>query len=359
MDRLTKLKKLIANDLEDLKIQIGTRDITESTRNLYFNKLVMLHNGYPGPHKIKRSIERSAERYCNFLHDHEQVLNWIDQFSASKQKALVNACMVGLSPSSKIHIPEKNRDAYDIYRNVLLEIGKVDRNNMSAQLKNKKESDNWTTMKELNRIRMVYGKDIKSRGYNTSSNWNNTKDVDTLQKWLIASLYTTQPPRRLEYGNMWRINEQQYFKLSQEMRENNNYIVTKTLNKKYFSFADVKVPDPDERIIKIPINSGLNSIIRLWFNATHCDAHDGGGSRVEMPFLLNKSGSNLTSNGLSKMLINNVFEPSGKRIGAGMIRHIFLSEKYKNDTPLKDKEELGKLMNHSAGTAELIYSKKD
>jgi hypothetical protein len=26
---------------------------------------------------------------------------------------------------------------------------------------------------------------------------------------------------------------------------------------------------------------------------------------------------------------------------------------------LKDKEELGKLMNHSAGTAELIYSKKD
>jgi len=331
--------------MEEIKKELEKRPVTESTKKLYVKKLEMLREG------INEQWADLPEGY-GFLTDTDKVLDWISQFKFAKKKSLLNAAMVGLFPSSKMVIPENvelndMQEAYKIYRDLNLSMGKEDKKANIEQMKTLKESDKWTTMKELEKVRNKYARELKKKGYTQkTTEFKSKSDKETLQKLLVSSLYTTQPPRRLEYGNMTRIDEKDYFKLDAKEKENNNYIVTKNRNKKYFSFGDVKVPDPDNRVVKIPINKVLNAVINTWYSLT-----DGSS------FLQNSRGERQTSNGLSKFLIQKVFKSLGN-IGAGMIRHIFLSEKYKNDTPLKDKVELAKLMNHSANTAETIYVKK-
>ncbi len=156
------------------------------------------------------------------------------------------------------------------------------------------------------------------------------------------------PPRRLEYGNCSRINEHEYFTLSTEKRENNNYCVVKNRNKKYFSFGDVKSPDPDNRVVKIDIPKKLNNIINMWFNITDSES-----------FLVTSHGMPMTSNALSTFMRKYVFPNPGGGAGASMVRHIFLSEKYENESGLKEKQELATAMNHSVLTQNLYYIKKD
>lgn len=332
--------------MEAIKNELNKRPVTDSTKSLYIKKLEMLREG------INAEWADLPEGFT-FLTDSDKVLEYISQFKFAKKKSLLNAAMVGLYPASKIVIPENvelddKQEAYKIYRDLNLSMGKDDKKANIEQMKTLKESDKWTTMKQLEKVRNKYARELKKKGYTQkTTQFRDKLDKETLQKLLVSTLYTTQPPRRLEYGNMSRIDEKDYFKLDAKDKENNNYIVTKNRNKKYFSFGDVKVPDPDNRVLKIPINKVLNGVINTWFSLTDGDS-----------FLQNSRGDRQTSNGLSKFLIQKVFKSLGN-IGAGMIRHIFLSEKYQNDTPLKEKTELAKLMNHSANTAETIYVKKD
>ena len=99
----------------------------------------------------------------------------------------------------------------------------------------------------------------------------------------------------------------------------------------------------------------------MWFSLT---SQWHGGRRLRQTkggstsFLLNSRGKALTSNGLSKFLLNKVYESTGKKVSANMLRHIFLSDMYKGETPLSEKKRIAQLMNHSLATAELIYTKK-
>ncbi len=352
--------------METIKEKLNNRNITDSTKSVYLKKLQMLQEGL-------------EQKDFNFLKDTDKVITWVNQFKFAKRKSLLNSAMVGLSPASKKDIPDDVKDAYGVYRDLVINMSAEEKETKKEQKKNLKESEKWRTMKDLENIRDHYGKQLKKKGYNQkTTEWKDPADRHLLQKYLVATLYTTQPPRRLEYGNMKRIREEDYFLESQEERESNNYIVVKNKRNKYFSFADVKIPDPDNRIVKIPINKVLNGVINCWFNLTGegegwawvkflnpCDGVKRkaktnkckNGSIKQQSFLQDFNGDPMTSNKLSKYIIQKVFAEHG--IGVGMIRHIYLSEKYENDTPLKEKEETAKMMNHSVGTAELIYVKKD
>ena len=281
--------------MEAIKNELNKRPVTDSTKSLYIKKLEMLREG------INEEWADLPEGFT-FLTDSDKVLEYISQFKFAKKKSLLNAAMVGLYPASKIVIPENvelddKQEAYKIYRDLNLSMGKDDKKANIEQMKTLKESDKWTTMKQLEKVRNKYARELKKKGYTQkTTQFRDKLDKETHQKLLVSTLYTTQPPRRLEYGNMSRIDEKDYFKLDAKDKENNNYIVTKNRNKKYFSFGDVKVPDPDNRVLKIPINKVLNGVINTWFSLTDGDS-----------FLQNSRGDRQTSNGLSKFLIQKVF----------------------------------------------------
>ena len=71
--------------------------------------------------------------------------------------------------------------------------------------------------------------------------------------------------------------------------------------------------------------------------------------------LYSSNGQKLTSPQISRML-NKIF--GGKHISTDMLRHIYLSEVYKDVPPIRQMEQLASDMGHSVGTA-MTYVKKD
>jgi len=238
--------------MENFKELIKKRGIGEATQKVYAKRL----------EELLDNLNDKKHDSLDILKDTDKVLKYIDQFKFGKKKSFLNACLAGLSPESKMSVPPENLDLYKIYGIQIQNINKYERKLNEQQIKTKRQEAKWTTMAELEKIRDDYGKLLKKKKYNSASKeFKEFSDRSLMLKYVIASLYTMLPPRRLEYGNMKRINEHEYFALSNETRENNNYCVVKNKNRKYFSFGDVKVPDPDNRIVKIDIPKKLNNII--------------------------------------------------------------------------------------------------
>ncbi len=171
------------------------------------------------------------------------------------------------------------------------------------------------------------------------------KQFDILQKYVVGSLYVFEdnPPVRLDYGDMKIVNNSEYEDLSEDDLEENNYLVNKSRNNKFFSFGDYKTAK-NYGTKKITVGKKLNSILNIWLKYNKTDN-----------FLLDSRGGIMTSNQLSKYL-NKVFAPTGKKISANMLRHIYISEKH----PVKvdeDKEDTADKMLHSTDQQKQ-YSKK-
>ena len=88
----------------------------------------------------------------------------------------------------------------------------------------------------------------------------------------------------------------------------------------------------------------LNTIIKKWMKINDGDY---------LVFSSNKQP--LTSSQISRML-NKIFD--GKKISVDMLRHIYLTELYKNVPSLLDMEKTANQMGHSIGTA-MTYIKRD
>ena len=334
--------------MESIKEHLKQREISQSTVLLYVKKLEMLHDGL--------GIKNNWEDF-SFLMDTDRTIAWINQFNSAKRRTLLNAAMVGLSPASKKNIPVEVEKEYDIYRKTMMKEGKTVSDNKITQQKSVKEDLNWTTIKDLNRVLKTYANALKIKGFNIKNPPTKNTDINILQKLLVGSLYLLQPPRRLEYGIMKTINEKEYSNLDTSILENNNYIVTKSKFKMFFSFGKTKVKrKPDERVQKIDLNKNLVKLVRFWFATINLLPKPNG---IENSFLITRELKPQSANGLSKFLINNVFEPTGKLVGASMVRKIYLSEKYKDDTPLLEKMKVAELMNHSASCGEMHYVKKN
>ena len=324
--------------METIKELLNERDITDSTKNLYIKKLEMLHKG----------LGVEGDDNFRFLRDTERTLDWINQFKSSKKRTLLNACMAGLSPASKTSIPEDVATAYKFYSEETRAENKIITNTKSEQKMTEREGENWATTKDLKKVLKTYYNALVVKGVSTIGNPPTKRnDIETLQKYLVGSLYIKHPPRRLEYGNMIRISHDDYSALDDEIRNSTNFIVTKSKFKWYFSFGNTKIKTEKAQIV--PLHKDLVKLVKMWY-ATTPDATS---------FLLTRNGDPQTSNGLSHFMINRVFEPTGKLIGATMIRKIYLSEKYAGDTPLLEKMNTASLMNHSPSTADLHYVKKE
>jgi len=119
-------------------------------------------------------------------------------------------------------------------------------------------------------------------------------------------------------------------------------LVLKSRNKKYFHFGEYKTAKKYGANV-IPVGKKLNSVLNIWLRINPTDS-----------LLLNSQGKPQTANGLGKY-ITKVFEPTGKKIGVNLLRHIFITEKF--EPQLEEKKKVASQMGHSVGTQEL-YAKK-
>ncbi len=325
--------------MEELrKIIKENRKVKDSTLKIYttnVNKLAMNITGKPFSN-------------INFLKNkYNKIIELLDTYKISTKKNYISSIIVVLSPKGKGEYEKGFSNIGKKYLAMLiLEQDKYNKD-MDNQGKSKKQKVNWSSMESLKSIMEGYRKKIKKLGYTQTCKKNpNIKDRELLQKYLVSGLYLLIPPRRNIYASVKIITHNEYRKVSDEIKDKTNYLVIYSRNKKTFVFSNYKTRK-QHGIQRISIPKDLNSIINLWlcFNKTE--------------FLLTErtGEKKMTENGLTRFL-QKTFKETGKKISSTMIRHIFLTEKYGDETSIKEKQKTANDMGHSVDTQQGTYVKK-
>jgi len=309
-------------------------NIKESSIAIYYRNLKKINNN-------------KDFKNFNFLKDVDKVLKYIQQknkdgkdvYKQSSQKIMLASILVALRYNDKF---EKE---YNKYLELTHEYSKKYYDDLKKHMKTERQSDNWVSLNDLTQVLNHYIRIIKRRKINKADELDK-KDRDILQKYLVASLYLLIPPRRNLYADVKIISEDKYDDLNRKEVKENNYLVIKSRNKKYFSFGDYKTNKKyGVKLIDIP--SKLNSVLNLWLKH----------NKDKEYLLYNKNGSKMRKNALSKY-INKVFSITGKdNISSTLLRHIYISDKIDIEEYNKMKK-LADAMGHDIKTQN-DYNKKD
>ena len=320
--------------MDNLKEAIDKkRNIKPNSLNAYLISIKKIHNAIFGDNKEIANI--------NFLKDETKVLEAIKDLKLTTQKNYLSAIIVSLDSMN-----EKGKYDNELkeYREYLETVNKSYYEQLSKNEKTDDQDSNWVSLKELRKVMNSYKADLTDRNVFKKEALTK-KQNDIMQKWLVANLYLhdDNPPIRLDYGDMAIIKNADYEKLSDDDLDENNYLVIKSRNSKFFHFGNYKTKK-SQGIKTIPVGRVLNSVLNIWLKFN------------DEPYLLVDShGTKMTSNQLSKYIVK-VFEPTGKKITANLLRHIYISEKFPVEKN-KEKAEVADKMGHSEKT-QATYAKK-
>ncbi len=326
--------------MEEIKQKIKEhRKITDSSLHIYTRNVG----------KLAQSITGKAYENSEFLLNVEQVLEQINDKSLSTKKNYLSSVLVFLNPTGIKDYSEDLSKVIAKYNKLLKDYHNEYMKKMAEQKKSAQQSDNWVSLDTLVRINVKYKNKVRRLGISLGSTAVRDKErLDILQKYVVSSLYLFHPPRRCEYGDMDIISERDYKKLEWTKRDFKNYLVVggRSAKKKFFSFGNYKTRNT-MGLQKIPIKKNLNSVLNLWLK-----------HNPSRHLLLDSRGNQMSRNVLSKYLYK-VFDEAGVKISANMLRHIYLTEKYGNETTYKEKQDDAVAMAHSVQTQQQHYVKHD
>jgi len=301
------------------KVISDKRSVKSNTLNTYINNLknLMLLD--------KKKIE--YEELIKLLNNPKNVFKLLDQKKITTQRNYYASIVVLLKAIEKEELSK-------IYSNRMIDLLNENNKIINTNQKNITQNKNWTSLKKLKQVVNDYKKELDKRDALKKNELNN-KEFQTLQKYVIGSVYTidpvNNPPLRNDYI-MKVINEKDYLKLDDEEIKKNNYLVTRSIKTKYFILSNYKT-DKVFGIKKIKVGSKLNKVLNTWlkYNKT---GH----------LFLDTRGQPITPTGINKLL-NRTFEPTGKTIGSTMLRHIIISELFPPQTT--ERQRTADLMLHS------------
>tara|TARA_R110002153_G_scaffold103506_2_gene240716 strand:+ start:8093 stop:9061 length:969 start_codon:yes stop_codon:yes gene_type:complete len=277
----------------------------------------------------------------DFLKDEKKVLDTIKDLKINTQKNYLSAVIVGLDAMN-------SKGIYDTelkeYREYLDELNKEVIKELEKNEKTDNQQKNWVSLQALKKVMNSYKRDLIDRDVFKKETITK-KQRDILQMWVVANLYLhdDNPPIRLDYGSMLVKKNSDYDKLSKDDLESNNYLVVKSRTNKIFHFGEYKSKKA-HGIKKIPVGKILNSVLNIWLKF-----NDSGN------LLVDSRDKPMNSNQLSKY-ISKTFSPTGKKITANILRHVYISEKHPVEVNDSKSNTASKMM-HSVSTQEK-YSKK-
>jgi hypothetical protein len=314
--------------MEALKVQIKEkRNISENSLNTYLRNLRILNSKF-GNKEFKN---------LSFLNNFKKVKDILNNMTDSTRKNNLASILVGLKATNN-----KNK-VIDKYVKFLDQVSKDYNEKILTQRKSDKESENWTSVKSLQGVLNKYASKMRRKQYYKKSSLTK-KEMDKLKTYLVLSLYLidpkSNPPRRLEYASL---------KITKKDPDSDkgNYLRIFSRNKKEFIFNNYKTAKTYKKQI-IPVGSKLNSVINLWLKFNPDNEY----------LLTNSRGGKMTENGLGKYLQNIFKKELGKKISVNMIRHIILSDAYKDVPKMKEMKDKAEKMGHSVNEALTTYTKK-
>ena len=163
-------------------------------------------------------------------------------------------------------------------------------------------------------------------------------DISTLRAYTLFSMLSRIPTRN-DASNMMYISQKAYKKLSDEEKQQNNYLVNERNNMKFIYNVYKTSKKYGENVIPVPPE--LKPVMRLYIKL--------------MDYKIGDNIFPMSRNAISQLLLKTSKKYMGKNISSTMLRKIYLSSKYG-----KLKEEMEKdasMMGHSVDVAQSTYVK--
>ena len=320
------------NQLKD-KV-INGRNIKHSTWKSYLTNIKQLLTKFnDGEYKNNK-----------FLHNRKDLKEYLATLKPAKQRMVISTILVLLSPCGKNQPENEDKSLYHFYTSLLATRMDDYFNEQQEQLANPKQLSNWRSWEDILGVQRRLMNTIRRDKYNVK-NTLTQDESKKLQEYLVLSLYTLIPPRRLDYSTMTIVDAKTYRDMNEKEKNACNYLVCQSRVKKYFSFGEDSQKNKTFYYTKVPPK--LNQILNLYLkHHNHCF------------LLVNSRGGQLSKDGLSKQLMR-VLEKDGKRLSVNMLRHIYLSDKFKDAPSIKERQLLALEMGHSSTIAEHVYTKKN
>ena len=295
---MSTIKQSITNTIEENRPKLSA-----SSKKTYVSTLSSLY----------RRLSGHADRYDNeFFKDHKDtIIESLSGKPAPSRKSVLSALFILTND--------------DEYRKLMLDDCRETNEKYRDQTKSEKETENWMSVEDIEKIyRGLFDK--VSAMFSRSI----VGDPRTIMEFLLVGLLggvSGLPPRRsLDYAVM---------KIRNYSPTDNYYKAGK------FYFNIYKTAKKfGTQVLEVPTE--LDKMIKKWIKLNKGD------------YLLYSSNEKHLSSPQITRILNKVF---GKKVSTDMLRHIFLTDRYKNVPSIRDMEELATQMGHSTSTA-LEYVKK-
>lgn len=306
-----KIFNINKKQMEEIQNQLKKNrpNLTESTLKTYTSILNNLYKKMNGSGTMLNYFENNLDKVMDTLKE--------DKKNVRKTKMAVLVSL--FSHKDKVN-------GLDKLRETMLK----DANDYNASLREQqmteKMKENWMSMGEINEI----FKEMYKRSYPLLKKTKLTKQqFNEVLLLVMLSLYILNPPRRSQDFALMKIRNYD--------KEKDNYY-----DGKLFTFQKYKTSKVyGDQVVKV--NPKLNTILKLWLKL---NPHD---------YLLTSYDGKPLSVSRMTLLFNRIF---GKNISTSMIRHIFLSEQYKDVPALKEMDQTARDMGHSTREALETYVKK-
>jgi hypothetical protein len=213
----------------------------------------------------------------------------------------------------------------DEYKPLIEEYSKL----MNGKILETKPDEKYNEKQKKNLMTREQIEEIRKELISGITNFKNRLNYDILLDYVILSLYTLQPPRRNEYYDMKLVDK------LDDIHDENNYLVWGS-KKKLFVFQNYKTAWKYGRQM-ITISKDMENVLKLYLPIRDVMALKGNNNLLVKYGNINLENSNDITRRLNRVL--------GKKIGASMLRHIYLSEKY-GDT-LKEMKQDAEALGHS------------
>ena len=263
-----------------------------------------------------------------FLKNKDEIMNKILNKKPNTQRSY----LISIVSTLKNLDDDKLTKLYDFYYNKMMEMNKILRQKENENEKTETQKENWIEqeeiMQKLNEL-VEYVKNIKIKDMTE-------KDYNKCLQMVVLSLYTLQPPRRnADYQFMLVVkNKVPDDKLNFLVYDNKEFWFRK------YKTAKTELKDKNELIIKI--DDKLMDNINLYFKFHPLIMGKKIKNEDDVPFLVNYEGEPLLNVNSITYILNRIFN---KKIGASMLRHLYLSHKYNDKLEEQNKDALQ--MSHS------------
>jgi hypothetical protein len=329
---MINIVKLLENENTNRKRKLSLVSIA-----IYKTNLELLNKIITGDDKIQN---------IDFVKDVDKVLEALSVKALNTRKNYITSIVVMLKALGEDEL-------YDRYTALMDMISKQVEDKYDENEKTENQKNNWVDYIEILKLLNKY-KTLTRPLFRKDKDDLTNKEKDLIQQHLVLYLYSGKafPIIRNDFADMKIVDDKD------KLEDKKNYLVISN-NKRSMRFQlnEFKTKNSKTNIDKPFIiqikDAELKSLIRKWIDIANSEY-----------LLINLSGNQykgkgtpMSANGITKYLQKIFMKHLNKKISTSLLRSIYITNKYKNNTTTKEKKELAQDMLHSKSTAESVYNK--